>query len=150
MENKMLSIQNFYRNQDILSAISQLLIHLDLHGTGIDDRISNLEIEDAKTTIHKYLKRLNLILEDYNKEKNKPMIGIDAKERSFIKSFAGAKKNTNRFKSVLFKKSINALEVLMQEDFYANKEEISNSLSELSNLIEEQTSFDIKKILVEI
>lgn len=147
MENKMLTIQNFYRNQEILSAISTLLIHLDLHGTGIDDRIEVIELENAKKKVKAFLKSTNAFLENYNKDKNKPMIGIDAKQRSFIKSFSAAK---GKNKSILFKKSIGALEDLIQEDYYANKEEIINSLSELSNLLEEQTSFDIKKILVEI
>ena len=146
----MLSIQNFYSNQDVLSAINQLLIHLDLHGTGIDDKIAGIEIENAKKMVKEYLKRLNKNLEEYNKDKNKPMIGIDAKRRGFIKSFVEAKKSSGRYKSVLFRKNINALEAMMQENYYDNKEEIINSLSELSNLLEEQTSFDIKKIIVEI
>jgi hypothetical protein len=150
MENKMLSIQNFYSNQDVLSAINQLLIHLDLHGTGIDDKIASIEIENAKKMVKEYLKKLNKNLEEYNKDKNKPMIGIDAKQRGFIKSFVEAKKSSGRYKSILFRKNINALEAMMQEDYYKNKEDIVNSLSELSNLLEEQTSFDIKKIIVEI
>ena len=150
MENKMLSIQNFYRNQDVLSAINQLLIHLDLYGTGINDQINATEIENSKIAVKNYLKGLNRVLEEYNKGKNKPMVGIDAKQRSFIKSFMEAQKSSGRFKSILFKKSITALETLMQEDYYKNKEEIIHSLSELSSLLEEQTSFDIKNIIVEI
>lgn len=150
MENKMLSIQNFYGNQDILSAINQLLIHLDLHGTGIDDKINGIELENAKRVVKEYLKRLNKTLEEYNRDKNKPMTGIDAKQRSFIKSFVEAKKSSSRYKSVLFRKNIPTLESMMQEDYYKNKEDIMNSLSELSNLLEEQTSSDIKKIIVEI
>ena len=150
MENKMLSIQNFYRNQDVLSAINQLLIHLDLYGTGINDQINATEIENSKITVKNYLRGLNRVLEEYNKGKNKPMVGIDAKQRSFIKSFMEAQKSSGRFKSILFKKSITALETLMQEDYYKNKEEIIHSLSELSSLLEEQTSFDIKNIIVEI
>ena len=146
----MLSIQNFYSNQDVLSAINQLLIHLDLYETGLDDKITGREIELAKKTVRDYLKKLNSYLEEYNKEKHKPMIGMDVKQRSFIKSFMEAKKSSGRFKSILFKKSINALDALMQEDYYANKEEIMHSLSELSSLLEEQTSFDIKKIIIEI
>jgi hypothetical protein len=150
MENKMLSVQNFYSNQDVLSAINQLLIHLDLHGSGIDDKIASIKIDNAKEIVKGYLKKLNKNLEEYNKDKNKPLLGIDSKQRGFIKSFVDAKKSSNRYKSILFKKNINALEALMQEDYYANKEEIINSLSELSNLLEEQTSFDIKKIILEI
>ena len=146
----MLSFQNFYSNQDVLSAINQLLIHLDLHETGIDDKITDVEVENAKTTVWNYLKRLNKNLEEYNKEKNKPMIGIDANQRNFIKSFVEAKKSSSRYKSILFRKNINVLETLIQESYYANKEEIISSLSELSSLLEEQTSFDIKKIIVEI
>lgn len=146
----MLSIQNFYSNQDVLSAINQLLIHLDLHGTGIDDKIEIIKIDNAKNIVRQYLRKLNKNLEEYNKDKSKPMIGIDAKQRGFIKSFVDAKKSSNRYKSVLFKKNINALEALMQEDYYENKEEIINSLSELSTLLEEQTSFDIKKVIAEI
>ncbi len=149
MENKMLTIQSFYRNQEILSAINTLLIHLDLHGTGIDDKIEVSELESAKKKINFFLSKINSFLENYNKDKNKPMLGIDAKQRGFIKSFSEAKRGRN-YKSILFKKSISSLEELMQEDYYANKEEIMNSLSELSTLLEEQTSFDIKKILVEI
>ena len=105
MENKMLSIQNFYSNQDVLSAINQLLIHLDLYGTGIDDKIARNEIEIAKKTVRDYLKRLNKYLDEYNKEKHKPMVGMDVKQRGFIKSFMEAKKSSGRFKSILFKKS---------------------------------------------
>lgn len=150
MEDKMLNVQSFYRNQEVLGAINKMLIHLDLHGTGIDDRMDIIEIENVKTIIRHYLSKLNNNLEEYNSRKNKPMLGIDAKQKEFIKSFAEAKKSTGRFKSILFKQNINALETLIQEGYYVNKEEISNSLSELSNLLEIQTSLDLKKILVEI
>ncbi len=151
MEDKMLNVQSFYRNQDVLSSINKLLIHLDLHGTGIDDRISMDELKKAKETITVYLAVLNENIDNYQKSKNKPLLGLDTNQRSFIKNFATAQRTRNRYKSILFKKDIKDLEVLMGGDYcYTNKEEIINSLTEVSNLLEEQTSFDLKKILVEI
>ena len=146
----MLSIQSFYRNQSILDALNKLLVYLKLQGKGVDSRISEAEVRQSKEDVISFLRRLNVLVGSIEKTPFEPLIGADERMRSFAKNFVAAKRRNTRFKSILFKRDISQLEKMLLDLKAPDRLKVIESLSELSTLLEEQTSSYLKEIVGEI
>jgi hypothetical protein len=150
MENKMLAIQSFYRNQTLIEALNELLVYLKLQYKGVDMRIKWEDVQKSKIVVAKFLKQLDELVNVFEKNKYQPLTGADERMRYFVKSFVLAKHNDSRFKSFLFKNNIPELAQLLLANNRGSEQKVIDSLGELSALLEEQTSLYLNDIIDEI
>ena len=146
METKWLAIQSFKRNQGLIDHLNKLLVYYKLKILGRNEEIKQYDIEDSKTTIESFLKK---ILDFTSPSKNKEAIlGVDSRLRSFVRSFEDAKNRKRQFKSKLFKESPYEILSLMENpQSKEDLESIVNSLSDLRTIVETHNSVDLKELI---
>ena len=158
MSTQWLAIQSFQHSQDLLNAINTLSIHIKLRLAGIADNRRAKAAAKAKQTLISFLKSFESIVRDSEEAKGRPVLGVDPRLRELARSFSAAKNDRQRFRSILFTKTI--LEVLALLKVVGTKDEkerlpifgkaLVESLSELRALIEEHVHKDTAQILGEI
>ena len=146
METKWLTIQSFKRNQGLIDHLNKLLVYYKLKILGRNEELKQYDIDDSKTTIELFLKKILDFTS--NSKNNKAILGVDSRLRSFVRRFEDAKNRKRQFKSKLFKESPYEILSLMEnpqskEDF----ETIVNSLSDLRTIIESHNSEDLKDLI---
>jgi hypothetical protein len=150
MENKMLSIQKFYRNQNLISSVNNLLVYYKLKHKQIDSRIEEDKISIDKKSVIDFLKSLEILVESIENNSTKPLTGTDERMRSFAKKFVAAKRKKNKFRSFLFNNDISELEKLILTEELLSSEKVLESLKELNTLLEEESSLNFREITGEI
>lgn len=158
MSTQWLAIQSFQQSQDLLNAINTLSIHIKLRLAGIADNRRAKAATKAKQTLISFLKSFESIVRDSEEAKGRPVLGVDPRLRELARSFSAAKSDRQRFRSMLFTKTM--LEVLALLEVVGTKDEkerlpifgkaLVESLSELRALIEEHVHKDTAQILGEI
>ncbi|MBX2968249.1 MAG: hypothetical protein KF803_02675 [Cyclobacteriaceae bacterium] len=149
MENKWLTIQSFEKNQNLLELLNKLLIHFKLTEKGLDDKMSNEEIEESKKALTNFLKKLNLQIHGIESGKD-TLTGIDLRSRRLIRNFMEARRGGTKFKSDLFKSSPSKVLEMMNSTNNDEKSELINSLTELRGLLEEHVAMDAQDLIGEI
>lgn len=148
---KHLSFQSFQRNQTLLEALNNYILHLKLRLEEIDDMFSPDEIDQAKNRILNFLKRLAEITADLEAEPaGAGLYGLDERFKSLINRYMEAKKKKAAFKSVLFRQNP---EVVIREIQHESPEKLGDliqSLSELERLIEDHILIDVKEVIGDI
>lgn len=142
----MLSFQSFEKNQNILSLVNRLIIYIKLTSQGIDPKISYEEFQMAKKNLVSFLRKLNDSLVE-NKSNASTILGMDERSRTLVKNFLEAKSKSQKFKSVLFKKSPLEVVQLLENTGTSERQTLLDSLAELRTLIEEHVSIDIKELI---
>jgi len=117
MKNTWQPIRTSYSNQQLISSINSLLIHLKLNKLGLDSKIPNLKIEQAKIDIKGFLNLLKPYLnKKYVSNSKELVIGIDPSTKEVIKNFSEAKNDLEMAASPLFNQSFDFLKELLKKD----------------------------------
>lgn len=146
MESKMLSILSFEKNQNLISLINKLVTHYQLQIHGVNDNVPELDIEKAKIALKNFLNSVDKATMDVDKESK--ILGVDLRERTFIRKYIDARKKHKQYKSILFKKSPKEVVLLLEND--QEKNLLIESLVDLRNLINEHIAIDLKDLVGDI
>lgn len=145
----MLSFQSFETNQAVLGMINRLIIFIKLENRNVDSKIDKDEFTSSKDKLVKFLLKLNESLAE-NKSSSNLVLGMDERNRTLVKNFLEAKSRSQKYKSILFKKSPLDVVNLLENPTPENGQALLDSLAELRSLIEEHISFDIKELIGDI
>jgi len=149
MEAKWLSVQSFFRNQRLISAINTLCIHWKLLIEGIDNEEDGDEIREAKILIRDFLSEFDLQVANYERSRLQVLPGVDPRQFELVKRFVSAKRRKD-FSSATFKeKPGRVIEMLDAEDT-DNLQPLVDALTELRILLEEHNQADVQNLVPEI
>ena len=148
-DTKHLSVQSFQRNQSLLEALNNYLIHIKLTSKGLDSKFRPEIVTAAKELIISFLKQLNDVVsqDENNKSSVTRLIGLDTRFKSLVNQFNEAKGKKSRFTSVLFRQNPECVIEMLINEKIADTEELIKSLTELGNLIEDHLSTDTKEVI---
>jgi len=148
-DTKHLSVQSFQRNQSLLEALNNYLIHIKLTAKGLDSKFQPEIIAAAKESILSFLKQLNEVVSQ--DEKDTPsvarLVGLDTRFKSLVNQFNEAKGKKSRFTSVLFRQNPECVIEMLESRNTDSQKELIKSLTELGNLIEDHLSTDTKEVI---
>lgn len=145
MKTKELAFQSFERNQSLLESINKILIHLKLSTKGIDDRMEAEEINNAKSLVFEFMKKLSSLVGTQNHAD--PLTGIDLRYRSLVRKYVDAKSRKNQFKSTLFKNSPEKVLELIDSEQTEDRVKLIESLSEFRKLIQNHGLSDVRELM---
>ena len=93
MKPKERAVQSFHENQKLLFAINTLSIHTKLEMAGHSDMNKAKEIPQAKEVLRLFLTELEPQVQRAEEAETKPLLGVDARRRQFVKNFVAVKRN---------------------------------------------------------
>lgn len=143
-----LSIQNFQRSQDLLSAINTLSIYTKLELAGISSEEDKATVNLSRETLAKFLGGLDKMVQEA--EKKEAILGIDPRQRQLVMNFIAAKQNKRRFHSVLFQNTISYVQELLKSDDEKDRRSLIKCLDELRSIVEDHIQIDTMQILGDI
>jgi hypothetical protein len=145
-----LTVQSFQHNQDLLTAINKLSIHLRLQLEGHKDAVRIEETNKAREILSSFFRELETIVNDTERGEGMPVLGTNPRLRQLARSFVIAKRNRRRFRSRLFQKGPAHFQQLLQVDRREDYPVLLESLQELRFLLEEHMHLDAERVLGEI
>ena len=137
-------VQSFQENQNLLSAINILSIHIKLKMAGHSDLNSEADIRKAKEELCTFLKELNPQVHRAEVE-NKPLLGVDPRRRQFVEHLITAKQS-DRIRSPFILDKLSGGVQLLHSDAKADKQDILLFLEELRMLLEEHIGSDVEQL----
>lgn len=146
MKPKELAVQSFHENQKLLSAVNAVSIHTKLEMAGRSDLNSTETIAEAKDTLNTFFKELDVIVQRAEKAGTKPLLGVDARRRQFVRNFIDAKRNY-RIQSPSLRGKLSDIAQLIHSDKDTDKQDVLLVLEELRMLIEEHIAGDTEILL---
>ncbi|MYC75500.1 hypothetical protein F4X10_07020 [Candidatus Poribacteria bacterium] len=146
MKPKELAVQSFHENQKLLSAVNAVSIHTKLEMAGHSDLNSAKTIAEAKDTLNTFFKELDVIVQRAEKAGTKPLLGVDARRRQFVRNFIDAKRNY-RIQSPSLRGKLSDVVQMIHSDKDTDKQDILLVLEELRMLIEEHIAGDTEILL---
>ncbi len=150
MSTEWLAVQSFQHSQAVLGAINTLSIHLKLNLAGIPDQERAEEAAKARETLTSFLKELETVVDELEREETKPVVGADPRLRQLGESYIEAKRDRRRFHSALFRDNLSNVRQLLQSDQAEDQKRLLKNLEELRVLIEEHIHDDAIQLLGEI
>jgi len=138
------AIQSFQENQNLISAINTLSIHIKLKMAGYSDLNREEAIQKAKEDLCAFLKELNPQVQSVEIE-NKPLLGVDPRRRQFVKHLITAKQSERIHSPFLLDKLSEGVH-LLHSDAKADKQDILLFLEELRMLLEEHIGSDVQQL----
>ena len=144
MNSQWRAVQSFQENQNLISAINTLSIHIKLEMAGHSDLSREKDIRKAKEELGTFLKELNPQVQRAEVE-NKPLLGVDPRRRQFVKHLITAKQNDRIHSPFLLDKLSEGVQ-LLRSDAKADKQEILLFLQELRMLLEEHIGSDVQQL----
>lgn len=146
MKPKELAVQSFHENQKLLFAVNAVSIHTKLEMAGRSDLNSTETIAEAKDTLNTFFKELDVIVQRAEKAGTKPLLGVDARRRQFVRNFIDAKRNY-RIQSPSLRGKLSDIAQLIHSDKDTDKRDVLLVLEELRMLIEEHIAGDTEILL---
>ena len=146
MKPKELAVQSFHENQKLLSAVNAVSIHTKLEMAGRSDLNSTETIAEAKDTLNTFFRELDAIVQRAEKAGTKPLLGVDARRRQFVRNFIDAKRNY-RIQSPSLRGKLSDIAQLIHSDKDTDKQDVLLVLEELRMLIEEHIAGDTEILL---
>ena len=144
MKPKERAVQSFYENQKLLFAINTLSIHTKLEMAGHSDMNRAEEIPEAKEVLRLFLTELEPQVQRSEEAEAKPLLGVDARRRQFVKNFVDARRN--RIRSSFLRGKLSDVTQLIYSDKEADKQDILLVLEDLRMLIEEHIGSDVQQL----
>jgi len=138
------AIQSFQENQNLISAINTLSIHIKLKMAGYSDLNREEAIQKAKEDLCAFLKELNPQVQSVEIE-NKPLLGVDPRRRQFVKHLITAKQSSRVHSPSLLGDLSEGVQ-LLYSDAESDKRTILLFLKELRMLLEEHIARDTEVI----
>jgi len=152
MKNIWQPIQTSYNNNQLISSINDLLIHLKLSKLGLDSKIPGEEIEQAKIEIKEFLNLLKPYLRKKQSSNKILPIGIDRNTKEIIKNFSDAQNDLELANSPLFNQSFDSLKALLKKSNLSGNEPelLIQTLTSLGNILEEQQHTNLNNLSEDI
>lgn len=150
MSVQWLAVQSFQHNQDLLSAINKLSIHLRLQLEGSNDTERAEGANKAREMLSAFFRELETLVKDTEGGESVPVLGANPRLRQLARSFVTAKRNSHRFHSSLFRKGVGCFQQLLNSDRREDRTALLESLEELRVLLEEHMHVDAERVLGEI
>lgn len=147
MSTEWSAIQSFQYDQDILTAINTLSIHIKLNLAGIADEKRSEAAQQAQEKLSNFLRELEGIVQDAEQAETEPLLGIEPRLRQFAKNFVAAKRDRQRFRSNLFRDTLPHVHRLLHSNERADRQALIQCLEELRTLLEEHIHVDSVRIL---
>ena len=144
MNSQWRAVQSFQENQNLISAINILSIHIKLEMAGHSNLNKEEDIRKAKKELGAFLTELNPQVKRAEVE-NKPLLGVDPRRRQFIKHLITAKRNYRISSPFLLGKLLEGVQ-LLHSDAKADKQAILLFLEELRMLLEEHIGSDVQQL----
>ena len=145
MKPQELAVQSFHENQKLLFAINTLSIHTKLEMAGRSDMNRAKAIPEAKEVLHSFLTELEPQVQRAEEAETKPLLGVDARRRQFVKNFTAARRN--RIRSSFLLGELSDAAQLLYSDKTADRGDILLVLEELRMLLEEHLASDTEVLL---
>ena len=137
-------VQSFQENQNLISAINTLSIHIKLEMARHSDLNAGEDIQKAREKLCVFLKELNSQVQCAEVE-NKPLLGVDPRRRQFVKHLIAAKQS-DRIHSPIFQGKLSEGVQLLHSKAEADKQAILLFLDELRMLLEEHIGSDVQQL----
>ena len=144
MNSQWRAVQSFQENQNFISAINTLSIHIKLEMAGHSDLNRAEAVPKAKKELCDFLTELDSQVKCIEVEK-KPLLGVDPRRRKFVKHLIAAK-NEYRIRSPFLQEKLPVVQQLLDSDAETDKQETLLLLEELRMLIEEHIGTDVEKL----
>lgn len=138
------AVQSFQENQNLISAINTLSIHIKLKMAGHSDLNEEETIQKAREELCSFLTELNPQVQRAEIE-NKPLLGVDPRRRKFVRHLIAAKKNY-RIRSPFLLGKLSEGVQLLHSDAETDKQDILIFLEELRMLLEEHIGSDVQQL----
>ena len=145
MTPKERAIQSFQENQNLISAINTLSIHIKLKIAGHSDLNKEEAIQKSREELCTFLKELNPQVQRAEVE-NKPLLGVNPRRRQFIRHLIAAKHNS-RISSPFLLNKLEESRQFLYSDVETDKQAILLFLKELRTLLEEHIASDTEILL---
>ena len=144
MNSQWRAVQSFQDNQNLISAINTLSIHIKLEMAGHSDLNRAEAVPKAKEELCKFLTELNSQVQCLEVEK-KPLLGVDPRRRQFVRHLIAAK-NKYLLDSPFLQEKLSDVENLLNSDAKKDKKDILLLLDELRMLLEEHVGSDVEQL----
>ena len=145
MKSKERAIQSFQENQNLISAINTLSIHIKLKIAGHSDLNREEATQNSWEELRAFLKELNPQVQRAEVD-NKPLLGVDPRRRQFVRHLIAAKHNS-RISSPFLLNKLEESRQFLHSDVEADKQAILLFLEELRMLLEEHIASDTEILL---
>lgn len=146
MSTNWLAAISFQQGQDILHSINTLSIHTKLRLRGISDDERIEKANDAKNHLTKFLKNLDSLVKEIQKNKDGPITGINPRLSRLACDFISSAQKEKRFRE-LFSRSLEDVIRLINSDDEENQKTLLRCLAELRLLVEQHMHSDANQIL---
>ena len=144
MNSQWRAVQSFQENQNLISAINTLSIHIKLEMAGHSDLDRAKTVPKAKEELCDFLSELDSQVKCVEVEK-KSLLGVDPRRRKFVKHLIAAK-NEYRIQSPFLQQKLSVVKPLLDSDTETDKQEILLLLEELRMLLEEHIGSDVEQL----
>ena len=144
MNSQWRAVQSFQENQNFISAINTLSIHIKLEMEEHSDLNRAEAVPKAKEELCDFLRELDSQVKCIEVEK-KPLLGVDPRRRKFVKHLIAAK-NEYRIRSSFLQEKLPVVQQLLHSDAETDKQETLLLLEELRILIEEHIGSDVEQL----
>ena len=145
MTPKERAIQSFQENQNLISAINTLSIHIKLKMAGHSDLNTEETIQKSREELCAFLKELSPQVQRAEVD-NKPLLGVDLRRQQFVRRLIAAKHNA-RISSPFLLNKLEKSRQLLHSDVGSDKQTILPFLEELRMLLEEHIASDTEILL---
>jgi hypothetical protein len=143
MSQEWLNIQSFFTDHELLGAINDLSIAIKLEMAGVQDAERERRAKEARKLLKRFLGRLSEVESADGKEL---LLGVDARFQSLTDAIASARREGNRYQSVLMKSgSADALPLLDAKSADA-RAQLLDCLAELRRVVEQHQQADAAAI----
>ncbi len=147
METKWLAIQSFQKNQQLVSAINTLSMHLKLKTLGLEEHESE-EVKESKKKIELFLSDFDKIILEYEQNRFQAIPGVSPRLRELASQFSKVRKNKfKKFKNS--NKLIVEIKSLLKSKKNQNVTLLLSALHEFRLLLSENTQIASKNIIPE-
>ena len=144
MNSQWRAIQSFQENQNLISAINTLSIHIKLEMAGHSGLNKSEVIPQARKKLSAFLTELDSQVQCVEVE-NKPLLGVDPRRRQFVSHLIAAKHN-DRIRSPFLLDKLSQVRQLLYSDSEVDKQAILSFLEELRMLLEEHLGSDVEQL----
>jgi hypothetical protein len=146
MSQEWLNIQSFFTDHELLGAINDLSIAIKQEAAGVQDAERERRAKDARRLLQRFLARLGEVESADSKEL---LLGVDARFQTLTEGIASARRDGNRYRSVLMKGGAAAVLPLLDAKSSESRAQLVESLAELRRVIEQHQQTDAAAIFEE-
>jgi hypothetical protein len=143
MSQEWLNIQSFFTDHELLGAINDLSIAIKQEAAGVQDAERERRAKDARRLLKRFLGRLSEVESADSKEL---LLGVDARFQSLTDAIASARREGNRYQSVLMKGGAAGALPLLDARSSESRALLVESLAELRRVIEQHQQTDAAAI----